>query len=77
MYNMQLLYSTLFYNYVQPLPIPTYIYTGLSTGAIVGIVTGCLLILGFVIILFTTLFAKYTRKRERYNFTPSFCQQME
>ena len=51
--------------YSQYLAISTYIYTGLSTGAIVGIVTGCLLILGFVIISYTTLLAKYTRKRER------------
>ena len=44
-----------------------YIHTGLSTAAIIGIVTGCLLILGIVIIIFATLFGIYKRKKRKNN----------
>ena len=44
-----------------------YVHAGLSTGAIIGIVIGCLINLGFVIIIFTIL---YVRKRRKTNLTP-------
>ena len=36
-----------------------YVHAGLSTGAIIGIVVGCL---GFVMIIFTILYARNRRK---------------
>ena len=51
--------------------------TGLSAGAIIGIITGCLLILGLVIIMFTTLFAIYTRKKRKNNMTAPILTHMK
>lgn len=55
-----------------------YIYhTGLSTGATIGIITGCLLLILVFGIMFATLLVMYVRKSRKSNQTPRVLTHME